>query len=94
MGKRMKKHTVTYIQRAAEILKCADEYVDECRREKNAHDWRVLDILRRYEGYRRGSGSVRDCPSPKEVSWALEEVIREYKGRFNDGLALPKQNMF
>lgn len=93
----MKKYSLTYLRRTADLLKLADDCVSVERREKMAHDWRVLDILRRYESYRRGSGDISDCPSPKDISWALEEVIREYKRRFNDELIFERdteQKMF
>lgn len=93
----MKKYSLTYLRLAADLLKLADDCVSVERREKMAHDWRVLDILRRYESHRRGSGDIFDCPSPKDISWALEEVIREYKRRFNDELIFERdteQKMF
>lgn len=77
------KGSNTYLEKAAGFLRFLDEETEEERKEKTLRDWKVLCLLRRYESYRRGSGSVRECPSPKEVSWALEEVIREFKRRFS-----------
>lgn len=73
----------TYLEKAADLLCFLDRETDGERREKTLRDWKVLCVLRRYEGYRRGSGSIEDCPTPSEITFALEEVIREFKRRFS-----------
>jgi hypothetical protein len=73
----------TYLEKAAGFLRFLDEETEEERREKTLRDWKVLCVLRRYEGYRRGTGSIEDCPTHSEITFALEEVIREFKKRFS-----------
>lgn len=73
----------TYLEKAADLLRFLDRETEEERKEKTLRDWKVLCVLRRYEGYRRGTGSIEDCPTPSEITFALEEVIREFKKRFS-----------
>lgn len=73
--------SVTYIRRVAELLRDIDSLTSESVREKMEHDYRVMMILRRYEKWRRGGDNVP--PTPKEISWAIEEVIRDYKKKFS-----------
>lgn len=77
------KGSNTYLEKAAGFLRFLDEETEEERKQKTLRDWKVLCVLRRYEGYRRGTGSIEDCPTPKEITFALEEVIREFKKRFS-----------
>ena len=46
--------------------------------------WKDLQVLRRYQAYRRGKGSIAKCPSSCEISEVLERVIRELKSHFRD----------
>lgn len=73
----------TYLEKAAGFLRFLDEETEEERKQKTLRDWKVLCVLRRYEGYRRGTGSIEGCPTPSEITFALEEVIREFKKRFS-----------
>ena len=73
----------TYLEKAAGFLRFLDEETEEERKQKTLRDWKVLCVLRRFEGYRRGTGSIEDCPTPSEITFALEEVIREFKKRFS-----------
>jgi hypothetical protein len=73
----------TYLEKAAGFLRFLDEETEEERKQKTLRDWKVLCVLRRYEGYRRGTASKEDCPTPSEITFALEEVIREFKKRFS-----------
>lgn len=74
----------TYIQRAADFLRTIDNDSDTQAdlRKKQELRWHDLQVLRRYEAYRRGSGSFEDCPPPKVVTASLERVIREMKSHF------------
>jgi len=76
----------TYIQQAADLLRTIDEDAplqSELRRVCE-QKWRDLTVLRRFEAYRRGTGTILDCPSPHEITEALERVIREMKQQFKD----------
>lgn len=74
----------TYIQRAADFLRTINNDSDTQAdlRKKQELRWHDLQMLRRYEAYRRGSGSIEDCPPPKVVTASLERAIRELKSHF------------
>lgn len=76
----------TLIQQAADFLRSImeDPETEAAIREKQVERWHDLQILRRYQAYRRGTGSINDCPSPREISLVLERVIRELKRYFQD----------
>lgn len=76
----------TLIQQAADFLRTIkeDPETEAAIREKQVERWYDLQILRRYQAYRRGTGSINDCPSPREISLVLERVIRELKSHFQD----------
>lgn len=74
----------TYIQRAADLL-CTIDNDSETQaefRKKQEQRWHDLQVLRRYEAYRRGAGSFENCPPPKVVTASLERAIRELKNHF------------
>ena len=74
----------TLIQQAADFIRSIgeDSRLQAELRGKQEQRWRDLQVLRRYQAYRRGAGSIRDCPSPRAVSVALERAIRELKSHF------------
>lgn len=76
----------TLIQQAANLLRAIkeDSKLQATIREKQVEHWHDLQILRRYQAYRRGTGSINDCPSPREISLVLERVIRYLKSHFRD----------
>lgn len=76
----------TLIQQAADFLRSIkeDSTLQQELRDKQVERWHDLQVLRTYQAYRRGTGSINDCPSPREISLVLERVIRELKSHFRD----------
>ncbi len=46
--------------------------------------WKDLQVLRRYQAYRRGKESIAKRPSSCEILEVLKRVIRELKSHFRD----------
>lgn len=76
----------TLIQLAADFIRAIkeDSATQSTLREKQVERWHDLQLLRRYQAYRRGTGSINDIPSPREISLVLERIIRELKSHFRN----------
>lgn len=84
--KKSTRRANTFIQKAADFFRIIDEdsYTRKSIRNEMVQRWKDLQVLRRYQAYRRGKGSIAKRPSSCEISEVLERVIRELKSHFRD----------
>lgn len=62
----------------------ADKELEEAMRHKNMI---VLDILRRFQDWRKGRIEIEECPPVRHISMALESAIDVFEGIVDENIS-------
>lgn len=81
----MNPHTKRMASTLYNVHDCTEKEI----RTKQCERWQALSILRRHEAWRHGYDG-KTHPSAKELTWAMQYIIRELKKHFKEHIYIYK----
>lgn len=76
-------HTKQMASTLYDVHDCTEKEI----RTKQCERWQALSILRRHEAWRHGYDG-KTHPSAKELTWAMQYIIRELKKHFKEHICI------